>query len=260
MKPAKQQRDSAGFTLVELAISVMVIGLLLGGVLKGKELIDNSRATAVARQVTAYWAAIRTFQTTYNAFPGDMINPGDRIPGCSGSPCADTGNENGLLEPASAGYHEMLGSHPPVTTGEVRNFFLHLARAGLITGIDLSYTGTPNTFGVDFPSSPAGGGWNPTSNSNVAEANPNNPNWQNYLRLIRDVPGSNNYLLSPIQTSQIDTKIDDGVADTGDVRGYHIYTDSDTATWGCTFTTTPGVYRNSKRKNTCTLYVMIHPK
>ena len=57
-KPLQESlREFGGFTLVELAISLMVIGLLIGGILKGQELVENARVTADIRNIKALDAA-----------------------------------------------------------------------------------------------------------------------------------------------------------------------------------------------------------
>lgn len=66
----KQQK---GFTLVEIAIVLVIIGLLLGGILKGQELISNARVRNVADQVNAVKAAYFAFQDRYRALPGDYL-------------------------------------------------------------------------------------------------------------------------------------------------------------------------------------------
>ena len=64
-----------GFTLIELAIVLVVIGLLLGGILKGQELIESARARNLISQMDSIKAAFFTFQDKYRALPGDY--PGD---------------------------------------------------------------------------------------------------------------------------------------------------------------------------------------
>ncbi len=112
-----------GFTLVELAIALMVIGLLIGGVLKGQELIENARVTSTIRQIEAYKAAVMIFRNTYNAFPGDIKKP-NRIPNCTSAVCNLPGNGNGKVM-----WHEnAIGGLENV------NFFPHLTKAGMIQG------------------------------------------------------------------------------------------------------------------------------
>ena len=83
------KRQERGFTLVELAIVLIIIGLLIGGVLKGQELIGNAQITNVVTQVKSMDGAVSTFRETYGAFPGDMGNAETRIAGCTADPGCD---------------------------------------------------------------------------------------------------------------------------------------------------------------------------
>jgi prepilin-type N-terminal cleavage/methylation domain-containing protein len=60
------------FTLVELAIVIVIIGLLVGGVLAGQELIKQAKIRAYIKKLTQVDAAIHTFYAKYNFIPGDM--------------------------------------------------------------------------------------------------------------------------------------------------------------------------------------------
>lgn len=65
---------SEGFTLVEIAVVLVIIGLLLGGIFKGQELIANARVHNLAEQHSAIQAAYHSFITRYGHVPGDMTN------------------------------------------------------------------------------------------------------------------------------------------------------------------------------------------
>jgi len=66
-----------GFTLVELAIVLVIIGIILGAVLKGQELINNAKAKRLVDDTRALVALAYTFYDRYGRFPGDCDNDGD---------------------------------------------------------------------------------------------------------------------------------------------------------------------------------------
>lgn len=116
--------NERGFTLVELGISIVVIGVLLGGILKGRELIENSKINTAVRQFRAYDASANVFRDTYGALPGDITDPGDRLHKCVAALCNIGGNGNGYVS------NQTLGD----ALHERNNFFPHLTKAGLING------------------------------------------------------------------------------------------------------------------------------
>lgn len=65
------QKNHSGFTLIEIAIVLVIIGLLLGGVLKGQELINNAKVRNIISQQDSYKAAFFAFQDRFRALPGD---------------------------------------------------------------------------------------------------------------------------------------------------------------------------------------------
>ena len=67
----KQSNKQGGFTLVELAVVMVIIGILLSAILKGQDLIDNARAKTVLKDVKALEAMIWTFYDRQGRFPGD---------------------------------------------------------------------------------------------------------------------------------------------------------------------------------------------
>ncbi len=117
-------RKQTGFTLIEIAIVLVIIGLLLGGVLMGQELITSSRVRNVATMQDGLKAAFFGFQDRFRALPGDYTLATTNIPGVAANAgCATvTGNGNG---------DSQIGANEAILAWE------HLSKAGFITG---SYT------------------------------------------------------------------------------------------------------------------------
>lgn len=113
------RKDQAGFTLVEIAIVMVIIGLLIGGVLKGQAMIENAKVKRVIKQADELRAAIMTFYDKYGVYPGDE-NLANVPPG--GGDAA--GNGNG-----------QMGN----TAAERGDLFVDLSLSGLISG---TYNGT----------------------------------------------------------------------------------------------------------------------
>lgn len=67
------KKQQSGFTLVEIAIVMVIIGLLLGGVLKGQEVITNARLKNINNEYNGISAAVYSYQDRYRALPGDDI-------------------------------------------------------------------------------------------------------------------------------------------------------------------------------------------
>lgn len=72
MERLASSRPHAGFTLLELSIVLIIIGLLVGGVLVGRSLIRAAELRATITQIEQLQTAVRTFQEKYNALPGDI--------------------------------------------------------------------------------------------------------------------------------------------------------------------------------------------
>lgn len=73
----KHLRSNRCFTLVELPIVLVIIGIILGAVLKGQELINNAKAKRVINDTKGLVALAYTFYDRYGRFPGDCDNDGD---------------------------------------------------------------------------------------------------------------------------------------------------------------------------------------
>jgi prepilin-type N-terminal cleavage/methylation domain-containing protein len=117
-------RKYSGFTLIEIAIVLVIIGLLLGGALKGQELITSARVRNLISQQEGVKAAYFGFLDRFRALPGDYdqatVNIAQVVPGA----CTGNGNGNGRIELGGAANENVL-------------VWEHLSKAGFING---SYT------------------------------------------------------------------------------------------------------------------------
>jgi prepilin-type N-terminal cleavage/methylation domain-containing protein len=112
-------RSRSGFTLIELAIVMIIIGLLLGGILKGQAMIKNAKIKNTINMAQGLEAAVYSYQDRYNALPGDDSHASEHLVG------ATNGDGNGRIQ----------GS-------ERYELFQDLALAGFISG---TYNGTSDT-------------------------------------------------------------------------------------------------------------------
>lgn len=89
-------KESFGFTLLELSLALVIIGLLVGGILGGKELIRAAAIRKQIKQVETYTLAYNLFKQKYKCIPGDCPKAADFFPG------AENGNGNNKLESTGA--------------------------------------------------------------------------------------------------------------------------------------------------------------
>lgn len=76
MKSKKLQRIfSKGFTLIELSVVLVIVGLLVTGIISGAKLIDVAKSTSIIKDRKIISDAINIFKSTYSGFPGDIMSP-----------------------------------------------------------------------------------------------------------------------------------------------------------------------------------------
>ncbi len=78
-------RKKDGFTLLELSIAIVIIGLVIGGVMVGKSLVNASEIRRKINELNIITAAVNTFKTKYNCIPGDCINTTDFLSSVAGN-------------------------------------------------------------------------------------------------------------------------------------------------------------------------------
>ena len=96
--------SQGGFTLVEIAIVLVIIGLLLGGVLKGQELITQAKIRNVANDINGMSAAVYGYQDRYKKFPGDDNDAATRWT----NPATESGDGNGAVGAAGQADRDRL--------------------------------------------------------------------------------------------------------------------------------------------------------
>jgi len=184
-------RKQSGFTLIEIAIVLVIIGLLLGGVLKGQELITAARVRNLISSQDGVKAAYFGFLDRYRSLPGDYgaVNANANIPGC-GTTCFG-GNGDG----------QIVGA-------EAIHAWEHMSRAGFITGSYISGSATPTAGPANTPTNPYGSPvqliFDNDYQDPVAATNRHN------LKTGANIPSD--------ILAEVDRKVDDGLATAGQIR------------------------------------------
>ncbi|HSI25150.1 MAG TPA: prepilin-type N-terminal cleavage/methylation domain-containing protein [Methylotenera sp.] len=129
-------KKQAGFTLIELAIVLVIIGLLLGGVLRGQELINSARVKSLTRDFQNIQVYLYTYQDRFHALPGDDRDPVNHVGGTLATTSGPVANGQIGGEWDSA-----------VATAESYLFWQHVRLAGIAPGS--TATGTPEYLPVN---------------------------------------------------------------------------------------------------------------
>lgn len=135
----------SGFTLVEIAIVLVIVGLLLGGVLKGQELITSSKAKALFADKAAFQTAYNMYNDRYRAIPGDDLTASTRFSGLScgvlgatasqttGVTCRNGGGDGAIVAQTVVRITSTQGAAiVNGNTDEVYKLFQHLRAAQMI--------------------------------------------------------------------------------------------------------------------------------
>ncbi len=213
LSPVK--RKNAGFTLVELSIVLVIIGLLVGGILAGADLIKAAKNGKIISEREQIMTAMNTFYLKYNCIPGDCYNISTYLSG------ETNGDGDELIEAASA------ASGP----AEIFAAWKQLAAAGLYPGTFSGLNGAGNashhaTIGTNIPGSKAiskaGYCFHPGQTLSG-----NSTYWDGtYSNGVYAGKETTNFIndgnaLKPADAFNIDKKIDDGIPGIGKVRSIY---------------------------------------
>jgi prepilin-type N-terminal cleavage/methylation domain-containing protein len=192
MKNMKKMQS--GFTLVEIAIVLVIIGLLLGGVLKGQELVNSAKVKNLASDFRSISSFVYAYQDRFRALPGD-----DRA-ACTHVDC---GTVTTVASGANAGNARINGRWNSTSSAdESYLFWRHVRLAGLATG-------TPDMGSGDYIPRNAEGGRIGITGEQIL-SNPSTPYPASFYVCSQGIQGR--------YARQIDTTIDDGNTKTGAVR------------------------------------------
>jgi prepilin-type N-terminal cleavage/methylation domain-containing protein len=198
MHARQLQEKYNGFSLVEMSIVIVVIGLILAGIVKGKVIVDNAKISALVAEFNTYKSAVNSFYAKYNALPGDFSEASAYWTG------ANTVNGNG---DGKISFQNASGAY------EGYQAWQHLSNENMVS---LLLTGTQTTgqalLDVDVPKSKLGGGYffnygfgTGLTLSNVLVLGTPIASSGNAYPALLSVDGA----LTPKQAYNIDTKIDD---------------------------------------------------
>ncbi|MEW6687765.1 MAG: prepilin-type N-terminal cleavage/methylation domain-containing protein [Pseudomonadota bacterium] len=184
-----------GFTLVEIAIVLVIIGLLLGGILKGQEMITQAKIKNIVADFSGVSAAYYGYQDRYRAIPGDDANAATRWTG------AIAGNGNGQV---AGTYNNACPTTVAAGTPESCLWWDDLRRAGFVSGSggQQPFNAVTGMIGVQ-----TGDGAGAATMLNVAGGN-------GFVGLIICSAG-----LPDKIAIAVDTQMDDASSNTGTVRG-----------------------------------------
>lgn len=194
--PRSKRSSQSGFTLVEVAIVLVIIGLILGGVFKGQSLIDSARVRSLSTDVSGIRAAWYSFQERYRSIPGDFSNAQTQIDSASFQ-----GNGNGRIDGGQ----------------ERAAVWQQMALAGFIPG---NFDGAQNAAGTasDMACAPS-----------TCPKNPFNGYYKiSYSAQAADVDGLAHEIFTGEQIpvsilAELDRKLDDGNPSSGRFRVHRAY-------------------------------------
>ena len=210
----KRQKAQEGFTLVEMAIVLVIIGLIVGGILKGEEIVNNGRVKTQVAQIDSIKAAVSTFQDEFGFYPGDF-----KASTSLTKSTAFDGDENGIVGTAGS---TLIPADTAGVGNEMSYAWIQMTLANLLGGANI---GTAAGAVAQFPGKIPGsflffGDFQYIStNPNAAGSGGGNATFINKFVRIQANPDTNSpvAVMRVLDAQQIDTKYDDGVPSTGTI-------------------------------------------
>ena len=207
--------QQSGFTLVEIAIVLVIIGLLLGGILKGQELINSAKVKNLANDFRTIPTYVYAFQDKFRALPGDDTAAQTHMSNCTVAISCANGNGNGVIN----------GDWNSNTASDESNqFWLHIRLANLAPGSTTVGTISDTS---DFVQKNALGGRMGLSSYVSSGATPS--------AQITGMNGTYQICSKGILgkfVRQLDIMLDDGKIDAGSFRAQEVPGDGSTPTKG----------------------------
>lgn len=208
-----------------MAIVLAMIGLIIGAVLKGEEMLDESRLMATMTEATAYTAAVEAFKEKYNALPGDMPNAQEFLNDCDEAVnfCFDGDGDKyiGRHDPIATPTWHRTQEGDAVPERETTMFWKHLALARLISGVDIKADPANFNWKVTHPvSRMKQSGWTVLWADDLGGPDAHYLRLQRFLALPEstEIRASGAYSVAVSDAMGIDSALDDGNSLSGKIQ------------------------------------------
>jgi prepilin-type N-terminal cleavage/methylation domain-containing protein len=216
---------NSGYTLLEMAIVLTIIGLIVGSVIAGKSILEGAERRSILTDVEKYISATSAFQTKYGSLPGDMYDattvwgaahatPATCITTNSGTVTTCDGNGNGQIGGTSFEYEMFRAWQQLSNAGFIEGKFTGVAGSGGVSHADIGVNAPENKikgtgFTLQYIGTGSGSFYTLTDYGHVLEYG------------MESATGATNVAaLSAEDALSIDSKADDGLPGSGTIRSY----------------------------------------